>query len=265
MEPERSADRKPFSGKAIGVIPARLASSRFSNKPLTPIHGIPMICWTARSASQAEGLSEVIVAAEDQEIVDTVERYGGKAQLVQGTFRTGSDRIAAAVKGMDASVVVNIQGDEPLIEAAVIDKALQMLDRRGELGITTVVTPITDIETYLNPNCVKVVLDTKGKCLYFSRSPIPARHKRQDEDSLKPDAPYWLHIGVYCYRRKVLTDFAALPQHPLERIEGLEQLRFLEAGGQIGAVEVKDCPPGINAPEDLQIVEKYIEEHGIEY
>jgi 3-deoxy-manno-octulosonate cytidylyltransferase (CMP-KDO synthetase) len=224
-----------------------------------------MICWTARRASQAKSLSEVIVAAEDQQIVDVVSRHGIKAILVQGEFQAGSDRVAAAVRGIEAPAVVNIQADEPLIEPEVIDAALELLEIRPEFGVTTAVRPIVLPEEYRDPNCVKVVLDNKDRCLYFSRAPIPALRKAPAELNLPANVPLWRHVGLYCFRREVLDAFSHLPPSPLETSEGLEQLRYLEAGGSIGAVRLMEAVPGVDTPEDLLAIERHINEHNISY
>jgi 3-deoxy-manno-octulosonate cytidylyltransferase (CMP-KDO synthetase) len=222
-----------------------------------------MICWTARQASQAKSLREVIVAAEDQAIVDEVIRQGGKAVLVQGHFKAGSDRVAAAVRNLDAPAVVNIQADEPLIEPEVIDAALELLESRPEFGITTAVRPILFTEEYRDPNCVKAILDQKDRCLYFSRASIPAL--RKPTVGLPVGVPLWRHVGLYCFRREALDQFPDLPVSSLEDLEGLEQLRFLEAGGNIGAVRLMEAIPGVDTPQDLLAIERHINERGISY
>jgi len=231
MNLELDRGRIPFGGEAVGVIPARCASTRFPDKPLALIAGIPMICWTLKNAGQAASFKEVFVVAEDQVIVDAVHKWGGKARLVRGSFRTGSDRVAEAVKGSDAPAVVNIQADEPFIDAAGIDEALGLLEDHPDFGITTIIRPISSVEDYHNPNSVKVVQ----------------------------------HIGIYCYRRSALDYFARLPSSPLEKLESLEQLRFLESGGLIGAVKVKAAGPSVNAIEDLRLAERFIRENNINF
>jgi len=265
MNLELDRGRIPFGGEAVGVIPARCASTRFPDKPLALIAGIPMICWTLKSAGQAASFKEVFVAAEDQVIVDAVHKWGGKAKLVCGSFRTGSDRVAEAVKGSDAPAVVNIQADEPFIDAAGIDEALGLLEDHPDFGITTIIRPISSVEDYHNPNSVKVVLDDRQRCLYFSRSPIPAIHGKSIGLKLPQDAPIYQHIGIYCYRRSALDYFARLPSSPLEKLESLEQLRFLESGGLIGAVKVKAAGPSVNAIEDLRLAERFIRENNINF
>jgi len=176
---------------------------------------------------------------------------------------TGSDRVAEAVKGSDAPAVVNIQADEPFIDAAAIDEALRLLEDHPDFGITTIIRPISSREDYLNPNSVKVVLDNQQRCLYFSRSPIPAIQGEFRGLRLPHDSPIYQHVGIYCFRRNALEHFAELPPSPLEKLESLEQLRFLESGGLIGAVKVKTTGPSVNAIEDLQFAEQYIKENNI--
>ncbi|MCX6641424.1 MAG: 3-deoxy-manno-octulosonate cytidylyltransferase [bacterium] len=255
----------PFNREAIGVIPARCASIRFPNKPLALIQGVPMICWTLKRSGLAKLLRQVIVAAEDPEVVSVVQQWGGTARLVQGNFTSGSDRIAAAVRDLDAPVVVNIQGDEPFIDPDIIDKAIALLAARSDFDVTTAVRPILNLQEYRAPNSVKAVLDATGRCLYFSRSPIPAIQKMEHSEVLPRDVPFYLHIGLYCFRREALYRFTSLPKSPLEACEGLEQLRLLEAGGSIGAVVVEKMGPGINSPEDLPLAEQYALEHKIRY
>jgi 3-deoxy-manno-octulosonate cytidylyltransferase (CMP-KDO synthetase) len=240
-----------------------MASTRFPGKPLARIGGVPMICWTARRASQAKSLREVFIAAEDQSIVVEALKFGLNARLVRGEFQAGSDRVAAAVRDLSAPVVVNIQADEPLIEPEIIEAALELLESRPEFGITTAVRPIRFPEEYRDPHCVKVILDHQDRCLYFSRASIPAQRKPSSE--LLPGVPFWRHVGLYCFRREVLDQFSHLPSSPLEICEGLEQLRFLEAGGAIGAVRLVEAVPGVDTPEDLLALEKHISVNNISY
>lgn len=253
----------PFNGQAIGVIPARLASTRFPNKPLALINNVPMICWTLRSAARAKALCDVFVAAEDEALAEAVEKHGGKARLVKGDFRSGSDRVAEAVRGMDVPAVVNIQADEPFIEAETIDRALGLLEARPEFDATTAVRPMRNADEYLNPNCVKAILDQSGRCLYFSRAPVPAQRNPVRGQELPAGFPFYKHIGLYCFRRMALTRFAQLPESVLEACEGLEQLRLLEYGAKIGAIITHQCAPAVDAPEDLLTLEKHIIEKGL--
>jgi 3-deoxy-manno-octulosonate cytidylyltransferase (CMP-KDO synthetase) len=259
-----SADA-PFSGEAVGIIPARCASSRFPDKPLARIAGVPMICWTLKNASKAAGLREVFVAAEDEDIVRAVRDCGGEAMLVRGAFRSGSDRVAAAAKELDTEAVVNIQGDEPLISPSAIDDALRLLEKRPEFGITTIAQPFKETQGILDPNQVKVIVDRKQRCLYFSRAPIPHRHRSSAFSRAIEGGPFLHHIGIYCFRKSTLMEFSRLPESSLEEIEGLEQLRYLEYGGSIGAVVIVETGPSINTANDLRTAEAFIAEHNIKF
>lgn len=248
----------PFGGKALGVIPARRASTRFPDKPLALIKGVPMICWTLKRATKAKFVSDAFVVAEDPEIVEAVESCAGRAELVRGDFTCGSERVAAFTLKSNAPAIINIQADVPLLDPDIIDEALILLESHPEFDVTTAVTPISNIDSYRNPNCVKVVLDANYRCLYFSRSPIPALHRPEAESQLPASTPFYRHIGFYCFRRDALERFAASPPFPLEECEGLEQLRILETGGRIGAVVATEVGPGVDSPDDLRQVEEYI-------
>ncbi|MBU0517629.1 3-deoxy-manno-octulosonate cytidylyltransferase [bacterium] len=255
---------KAFNGEVIGVIPARLSSTRFPNKPLALIGGVPLVCWTWLNATRVKSLREVFVAAEDPEIVSAVTKFGGQAKLVQGRFSSGSDRIAAAVESLESAAVVNIQGDEPFVDPAAIDAALHLLQAREDFGITTLAKVIRGVEEYRNPNNVKLVMDRQNRCLYFSRSPIPACHQAP-EDGFPDNLKVWRHLGIYCYRREALSAYRKWAPSPLEISESLEQLRYLEHGGNIGAVEAVKAGPDINAPEDIESAENYIRTNHITF
>jgi 3-deoxy-manno-octulosonate cytidylyltransferase (CMP-KDO synthetase) len=224
-----------------------------------------MICWTLKRASSASSLGDIFVAAEDPEIVAAVQEWGGKAELVQGNFICGSDRVAAAVRKFDAPAIVNIQADVPLLDPEILDKALSLLFSDPGLDVTTAVTDITDLNSYRNPDCVKVVLDAHQRCLYFSRSPIPALPGTDTGTELPPSTPLYRHIGLYCFRREALERFATFPPSPLEESESLEQLRILENGGKIGAVIAAEVGPGVDSPEDLLKAEEYITNKNISF
>ena len=224
-----------------------------------------MICWTWKRACQAQSLSDVFVAAEDEEIVKVVRDYGGKAMRVSGDFRSGSDRVAAAVRGREVAAVVNIQADEPFIEPRIIDDALALLEERPDFDVTTAVRVISRLEEYIDPHCVKVVLDRNRRCLYFSRAPIPAQKSKTSAAELPAGIPFYRHIGLYSFRRQALERFSVLPESALERCEGLEQLRWLEAGATIGAVETHTALPAVDTPEDLLALDNHLTKLGIHY
>ena len=235
----------------MGVIPARFASSRFPGKPLAPIAGSPMIQHVVEGARTAKRLSEVLVATDDPRIVDACARFGAQAVLTSAEHPTGTDRLAEVALGLDTDVIVNVQGDEPLIEGFVIDAAVAALEEAPEAQMATVVHAAGP-EALDDPNRVKVVLDRQGDALYFSRSPIPYT---RDADDLAP-APIWQHVGLYAYRTTFLQQLVSLERGELERREQLEQLRVLEHGHRIrcAVIEGWHSTP-VDAPADVAAVE----------
>ena len=237
--------------RAIGIIPARLASSRLPRKLLLAETGRTVLEYTWRAALQAKTLDDVIVAADSHEIADVVRKFGGRCELT-GDHPSGTDRIAEIARGCcpDADILVNIQGDEPELEAANIDLAVQMLRDCPTAQMSTLAAPIRSREQLDAASCVKVVRGQDGRALYFSRCPIPFVRDQQPEDLLESDTPWLLHIGLYAYRREFLIDLTRRPPSRLEQLEKLEQLRALEAGAviQVGVVE-RHCV-GIDTPED---------------
>ena len=252
----------------MAIIPARYQSARLPGKPLLPLAGIPMIVHVLRRASSASLISRAFVATDDKRIADAVDHYGGQAILTSGSARSGSDRVAEAAAGIDADIVVNVQGDEPLIEPGTIDAAVELLSVDQDTQIATTSEPITSPADVLNPNVVKVVTDSQGVALYFSRSPIP--HMRTEDgvslgETLERDpsllANYRKHSGLYCYRRNALIRLAKMETSPLERLEGLEQLRALEAGYSIRVVRVNHRSIGVDTEQDYHRVKKILEEN----
>lgn len=241
---------------AVGVIPARFASSRYPGKALTEIAGQPMIQRVWEGARRAKSLREVVVATDDERIAAACRSFGAHAVLTRGDHPTGTDRIAEVAADLDDEVVVNIQGDEPTIEGFVIDAAVEALAAAPEVPMATVVHEAAR-GAPANPNRVKVVLDRRGNALYFSRSPIPARRDRQ--------APLriWQHVGLYAYRRSFLLDFVGLAPTPAERAEQLEQLRALEHGFPIrcAVVEGWESLP-VDVPGDVAPVEAWLARQG---
>jgi len=234
--------------RVVGVIPARLAATRLPNKPLVEIAGRPMIQHVWERARRAPGLTEAVVATPDAEIARAVEAFGGWAVMTSPEHRSGTDRVAEAAVhlGLDANdVVVNIQGDEPLLEPESISAAVAPLLADPSLPMTSLMCPCPP-EDRDNPACVKVVPALNGDALYFSRARVPFPRN--------PDgpAPVMQHIGLYAYRRSFLAVFASLPPSPLERTESLEQLRALEHGYRIRMVRVEQAPVGVDTPEDLE-------------
>jgi len=246
------------------VIPARLASTRLPGKPLLPIAGKPMIqhVWEQARKSSA---SRVVIATDDAGIYQVCEAFGAEVLMTREDHDSGTDRLAeVAVKlGLAAdAIVVNVQGDEPLIPAVIIDQVAANLAAHPEAGIATLAEPISDVTAVFNPNAVKVVSDCNGLALTFSRAPLPwARDVfAQSRDSLPADVPYRRHIGMYAYRAGFLQDFVAWGPCWLERTESLEQLRALWHGVRIHVADAIEAPPvGVDTPEDLERVRRILE------
>ncbi|HTS10799.1 MAG TPA: 3-deoxy-manno-octulosonate cytidylyltransferase [Candidatus Limnocylindrales bacterium] len=239
---------------AIAVIPARYASVRFPGKPLAPIAGRPMIQHVVERVKRAQTLSRVLVATDDARIKDAVESFGGEAMLTRTDHRNGTDRVAEVAAHVNAAIFVNVQGDEPLIDPGTIDAVVaEMLDD-DSVRIATPCTAIRHQTDIMDPNITKVVRDFDGNGLYFSHAPIP-----WVRDKEKPvAAKHWKHIGLYAFRRDALLEFATLPPGELERIEQLEQLRWLENGFQIRVVETSYDAVSVDVPSDIARVERLL-------
>lgn len=245
------------------MIPARAASTRLPGKALADIGGAPMVVRVAQSA-QASGASRVIVATDDIAIAQVVNRHGIAVELTSPKHPTGTDRLAevcARLAMPDDTIVVNVQGDEPLIEPSLITEVAHTLAAHTEASVATAACPITSAEALFDPNIVKVVCDHRYRALYFSRAPIPwARDALADGGrKLAANLPAWQHIGLYAYRAGFLRTFPALPVGRLETFESLEQLRVLEQGHRI-VVHHTHVPPagGVDTPADLERVRAYV-------
>lgn len=245
------------------LIPARLASTRLPNKPLADIHKVPMVVRVAQRAAQSSA-SQVVVAADSQVIVQACQDHGVRAVLTRADHPSGSDRLAEACTLLALSaddVVVNVQGDEPLIDPALIDAVAHLLQSRPDCAMSTAAHAIEDLADYLNPNVVKVVLDARNTALYFSRAPIPAGRDFEGQAWWQSSgiAPPLRHVGIYGYRAGFLGIFPTLPQAPIEQLESLEQLRALWHGHRI-AVHITARAPGIgvDTPEDLERVRRLL-------
>ena len=236
---------------AVGVIPARFRASRFPGKPLAPIAGRPMLQHVIEGARRAKRLREVLVATDDARIAEAAAALGAPVVMTSADHPTGTDRLAEAAASFADAIVVNIQGDEPLIEGFVIDAAVEALEADAGAVASTVVHPL-EPGALDDPNRVKVVLDRHGRALYFSRSRIPALR------DAKAAPRYWQHVGLYAYRRRFLLDFVKLERTPLEKAEALEQLRALEHGYRIRTVETKYDSVGVDTPEDLERVRRHL-------
>jgi 3-deoxy-manno-octulosonate cytidylyltransferase (CMP-KDO synthetase) len=240
------------------LIPARLASTRLPDKPLADIGGLPMVVRVAQRA-ELSSAAQVVVAADSARIADACSRHGVRAVLTRADHPSGSDRLAEACEqlGLDGGdVVVNVQGDEPLIDPGLIDAVASLLQQRPQAAMSTAAHPIASVEEFTNPNVVKVVLQADGLALYFSRAPIPWwRDGFADGIASLPQPAPLRHIGIYAYRAGFLRGFPRLPPAPVESCEALEQLRALWHGHRI-AVHVSDAAPGVgvDTPEDLERV-----------
>lgn len=240
--------------KVLGVIPARYGSTRLPGKALVDICGQTMIRRVYQRAARASCLDGLIVATDDERILNEVRRFGGSAVMTSVHHRTGTDRIAEAVSKMDADIVVNVQGDEPLLDPRCIDQVVAPLIEDPTLPMSTLRTPLTNPEDVQDPNFVKVVVDKNEYALYFSRYPIPYAR------SAELAAPHYLHIGLYAYRRDFLLTYASLPSTPLERSEALEQLRALEHGYRIKVPLTEWDSISVDTPEDLERVRRLVEQ-----
>jgi len=239
----------------VAIIPARFGSTRFPGKALADLAGKPMIQHVYEQTLKASLVSRAIVATDDNRIASCIRQIGGEAVITSATHETGTDRLAEVAHGLDADIVVNVQGDEPLINPAMIDQAIEPFLNDAALKMSTLRSRVKCLHDFLSPNVVKVVTDGAGYALYFSRSPLPFfRDKWQD---LKDDAfasgrlLCFKHVGLYVYKRDFLLEYAAMPQTFLELSEKLEQLRALENGIRIRVVETEFESLGVDTPEDL--------------
>jgi 3-deoxy-manno-octulosonate cytidylyltransferase (CMP-KDO synthetase) len=236
--------------KVIAVIPARLASTRLPRKMLREIHGRPLVIWVYQALLSSPRLDDVIVATDSEEILEACRKHTCHALMTSSRHRSGTERVHEISQAVDAEVYLNVQGDEPMIQAAHIDALVDLMEN-SNIPVGTLRTPAS-VEDIANPNAVKVVTDLNNRALYFSRSTIP-----YDRDGLQPH--YFKHLGIYAYRKAVLEQFVTLPESSLERAERLEQLRFLENGIPIYAAETPYDSIGVDTEEDLARVIKILE------
>ena len=237
------------------VIPARYASSRFPGKPLAPIAGKPMIQHVVEQVRHASLPSRVLVATEDDRIKAAVEAFGGEAVITRPDHRTGTDRIAEVAAHIPADIYINVQGDEPLIDPGTVDAVAAAMAEDDTIQLATPCAAITQPNEIMEPNVCKVVLDFDSQALYFSRAPIPWVRDTGDRVATR----HWKHIGLYGYRRDSLLEFPTLPPGELERIEQLEQLRWLENGFRIHVVETSYNAISVDVPADVERVEKLLQ------
>lgn len=242
----------PVPRKILGVIPARFASTRFPGKVLSQISSKSMLQHVWERASQARYITSIIIATDDERILSEARRFGAVARLTRRDHLSGTDRVAEIASAENCDIIVNIQGDEPLLDPAAIDAAILPLVHEAEIEMATLKKRIEDPREVGDPNVVKVVTDRDGDAIYFSRCPIPFG---RDGAS----AEHWKHIGIYVYRRDFLLGYSDLPVGPLERAERLEQLRALENGFRIRVVETEYESIGVDTPEDLERVNSLFE------
>ncbi len=244
--------------KTIAVIPARYGSTRFPAKPLALIAGKPMIQWTYESTRKCPDFQEILVATDDVRIQQAVEAFGGNVVMTSPECRSGSDRIWEAIQGREGDLIVNVQGDEPLIPATVLHQLVEQMKASGaDMGTVAVPFSVAGRDPQ-DPNAVKVVLDNRNLALYFSRSLIP--FPRQGGVPVDP----LLHWGLYAYRREFLEKFVSWPTGNLEACEKLEQLRALENGARIAVLVTKERTADVDVPEDLARVEELIAQQALQ-
>ena len=239
----------------IGVIPSRWGSSRFPGKPLTPILGKPLVLWVVEAVRKAKRLDRVLVATDDERIRDAI---GNQCEVVMtaSDLPSGTDRVAIAAKANPDDIVINIQGDEPLMDPALIDALAERMLRTGE-EMSTAACPIRKPELLAARTVVKVILREDDSAIYFSRLPIPCR---RDGEADLGSGLYWRHLGIYAYRGDFLAKLIATPPCALEKCESLEQLRALWLGGRIGVIRCEDEGVGVDTPQDVAIVEALLKQ-----
>ena len=238
------------------VIPSRFGSTRFPGKPLAKINGKPMVRHVWEAAVKVRGASEVVVATDDARIIEAVESFGGRGMMTSPDHESGTDRIAEVARRLKTDLVVNLQGDEPMMNPRAIERAFEPFRSRPKTVMSTICTPLESEADFTSPNVVKVIIDRNGDAIYFSRAPIP--HDRDGLGSFKPRgaAGPFKHIGLYVYRRDFLLEISKLKPSELEKTEKLEQLRVMENGHKIQVVRVRWDSTGVDTPGDLKRVEK---------
>jgi len=249
--------------KVAAVIPARMRSVRLPGKPLLPIAGVPMILRVLERARACPEIGRIIVATDSEEIYDTVRSSGGEAWMTSPHHKTGSDRVAEVAEQLSEDLVLNLQGDEPLLPASTVRVLVQFGLACAGLTVATAMVSLPSVKDIVNPNIVKVVASRTGRALYFSRYPIPFRKSSPLDLGAKSDCPdvaqgFFKHVGIYLYRREFLLQFVRLQPTRLEMSESLEQLRILEAGFPIYVTEVPEDSVSVDTAEDLAVVERLL-------
>lgn len=243
------------SAKVVIVIPARYGAMRLPGKPLVLLGGKPMIQRVYERAKLASRADRVIVATDDDRILKAVAEFGGEARMTRSDHRTGTERVAEVAAHVEGEVFVNVQGDEPLLDPVAVDTAIAALLEEPVASISTVATPIKTPSDIMDPNVVKTVLDFDENALYFSRAPIPWVRDAANKVHVRP----LKHLGLYVFQRDALLEYPTLPQGELEKIEQLEQLRWMENGWKIRVAEVEHDAVSVDVPEDIARVEKLLQ------
>ena len=236
--------------KKIIVIPARYSSTRLPGKPIINIGGKPLLQWVYEGACRSRQAQSVLVATDDERIKKAAFAFGAEVVMTDSALPSGTDRVFAAIQDREADLVINLQGDEPFIEAPSIDQLFSAMENGDDVAMATLCCPITDENEYGDPNTVKVVLNSLGFALYFSRSPIPFVKISNFKFQISNFA--YKHIGIYGFTRSFLQQFVSMPKSPLEEAESLEQLRVLENGYRIKVIATDYSGFGIDTPEDLE-------------
>ncbi|MEE2640971.1 MAG: 3-deoxy-manno-octulosonate cytidylyltransferase [Planctomycetota bacterium] len=241
------------ASRSMIVIPARMHSTRLPRKMMLQETGKPLIQHTFEAASRATRPERIIVATDHREIAEVVKAFGGEAIMTDPNAASGTDRVAeVALQFPEIDIFANVQGDEPEISAAAIDRAIESLEEDESSVMSTLATPIQSQDRLLDPSCVKVVFDHQGNALYFSRSPIPCARNGWDEFLQDDSNHFFQHVGLYCYRREFLARIETLPDSDLEKIESLEQLRILQSGFRIKTAVIPESAAGIDTEEDYR-------------
>lgn len=240
----------------LGVIPARWQSSRFPGKPLADIAGKPMIQHVYERSCEAKLIDDVIIATDDERIAKAVSGFGGKVAMTRADISTGTDRVAEVAKQYQHGIVLNIQGDEPLITPGMLDDLVRALADNPDIPVATPVKPITEYEELIDTTFARIVMTKDGNILYFTRSVIPYARDVAEEREWIREHIYYRHVGIYCFRREFLLRYVLMEQSSLEIAERLEQLRILENGYPIRGVLTNYTPHSVDTPEDLETVRK---------
>jgi 3-deoxy-manno-octulosonate cytidylyltransferase (CMP-KDO synthetase) len=249
--------------RIIAVIPARYQSTRFPGKPLVEIHGKPMILWTLGRTLSADCVDHAIVATDHPDIYRVVTDAGGTAVMTPTDLTSGSDRVATAIRDIPGMFIINVQGDEPVIEPSAIDAAVKALHADSEAVVSTLAARIRTGRELWDENVVKVWVNRKNQAVTFSRIPVPYPGNRMQSDCFLKSTHFYRHIGLYVFRREYLMEFTRSDPCEAERIENLEQLRILDAGQTIHICEIESASPGVDVPKDLVDIELYIRDREI--